>query len=99
MSFIRIDKKSSGSYIRIVSSYRDKEGQSRHRTLYNLGKAEDYTPEALKKIGQTLYELGDGTPDELEHKQLHEISRYYFGFPLIVGSLLKAYSLDTFSTG
>ena len=96
MSFIRIDKKSSGSYIRIVSSYRDKEGQSRHRTLYNLGKAEDYTPEALKKIGQTLYELGDGTPEELEHKQLHEISRYYFGFPLIVGSLLKAYSLDTF---
>ena len=96
MSFIRIDKKSSGSYIRIVRSYRDEQGQSRHITLYNLGKGEDYTPEALKKIGQALYELGGGTLEALEHKQFHEISRYYYGFPLIVGQLLKAYSLDSF---
>jgi transposase len=99
MAFLKQDKKGASTYLRIVQSYRDGEGNSKHRTLYNMGKAEDYSPEALKKIGQSLYELGGGTIEELESKRLHEIGRYYYGFPLVVGELLKAYSLDRFLDG
>jgi hypothetical protein len=53
--------KKSGSYIRIVESYRDVDGHSRHRILYNLGKVSDYTPDQLQCISSRLYELGGGT--------------------------------------
>jgi len=99
MPFIRKETKGKCTYLRIVESYRDQEGKSRHRTLYNLGKAEDYSPASLKKIGQTLYELGGGTMEELERKRLHEICRLYYGFPLVVKKLLNIYSLDTFFDG
>lgn len=99
MAFLRKERKDTGTYIRIVQSYRDEQGKSRHRTLYNLGKVEDYEPSALKKIGQALYELGGGTPEELEQKLLHEIGRFYYGFPMIVRRLLNIYSLDTFLNG
>jgi len=99
MAFLRQEKKGTSTYLRIVESYRGDDGKSRHRTLYNLGKAEDYSCEALKKIGQALYELGGGTLDELEHKILHEVARFYYGFPLVVKELLKTYSLNTFFDG
>jgi hypothetical protein len=89
MAFLRREKKGAATYLRIVQSYRSEDGKSKHRTLYNMGKAEDYSASALKKIGQALYELGGGSIDELEHKQLHEIFRYNYGFPLIVKKLLK----------
>jgi len=84
MAFLRQDKKGESTYLRIVQSYRGNDGISKHRTLYNMGKAEDYSPVALKKIGQSLYELGGGSIEELESKRLHEISRFYYGFPLVV---------------
>lgn len=96
MAFIRKETKKSGTYLRFVESYRDQEGKSRHRTLYNLGRAEDYSPESLQRMGRVLYELGGGNLDELEGKQVKEITRYYYGFPLVVRKLLKAYSLDLF---
>jgi transposase len=96
MAFIRKETKKSGTYLRMVESYRDADGKSRHRTLYNLGKAQDYSPESLKKMGQVLYELGGGTVEELESKLLKEKGRYYYGFPLVVRKLLKEYSLDRF---
>ena len=96
MAFIRKETKKSGTYLRMVESYRDADGKSRHRTLYNLGKAQDYSPESLKKMGQVLYELGGGPAEELESQQLKEKGRYYYGFPLVVRKLLKEYSLDRF---
>jgi len=96
MAFLRKEQRGSGTYLRIVQSYRGDDGKNKHRTLYNLGKAENYSPEALKRIGQALYELGGGTLEELEQKSLHELGRYYYGFPLIVSALLKIYSLDVF---
>jgi len=99
MAFLRQDKKGDSTYLRIVQSYRGDDGISKHRTLYNMGKAEDYSPEALKKIGQSLYELGGGSIEELESKRLYEIGRFYYGFPLVVHELLKVYSLDRFLDG
>ncbi|MBI4649594.1 MAG: hypothetical protein HY738_24090 [Bacteroidia bacterium] len=68
MAFIKLDKKKSGNYLRIMKSYRGDDGKSKHETLYNLGKAEDYSLESLKNIGQKLYELGGGTIEELKKK-------------------------------
>lgn len=99
MAFLRQDKKGEATYLRIVQSFRDSEGKIRHRTLFNLGKATDYSPIALKRIGQALYELGGGSIEELEHRMLHELSRFNYGFPLVVKQLLKVYSLDTFFDG
>lgn len=96
MPFLRKENKKSGTYLRIIQSYRDADGKSRHRTLYNLGKAQDYSPEALKKIGQVFYELGGGLPEELEQKTLHELDRYYYGFPMVVRKLLKEYTLNDY---
>jgi hypothetical protein len=53
-------KKKSGTYLRILESYRDEHGKTKHRILHNLGKVEDYTPEQLQKIGIKFYELGGG---------------------------------------
>lgn len=96
MAFLRKEKKGNATYLRIVQSYRSEDGKSKHRTLYNLGKAENYTPDALKKIGAALYQLGGGDIEKLKSKQLHEINRYNYGFPLIVRKLLKIYKLDSF---
>lgn len=99
MAFLRIDRKKSGAYLRIVRSYRAEDGTNRHETLYNLGKAEDYSPTTLKKMGQSLYELGGGTVEELEHRMFHEIASYYYGFVQLVRKLLNIYSLDKFLDG
>ena len=96
MAFLRHEKKTSGTYLRIVQSYRDSDGKNKHKTLYNLGKLEDYKPEALKKISQTLYQLAGGEIAELDNNLLHEISRQYYGFPLIIRNLLSVYGLDAF---
>ena len=95
MAFLRKEKKGNSTYLRIVESYRSEDGKSKHRTLYNLGKAENYTPEALKKIGAALYKLGGGDIDELENASLHELARYNYGFPLVVKKLLSIYQLDS----
>ncbi len=58
MPFLRIEKKTSGTYLRILESYRDNEGKSTNRILYSLGKLEDYSPEQLRRIGIKLFELG-----------------------------------------
>lgn len=99
MAFLRQEKKDSGTYLRIVQSYRDEDGKTRHRTLYNLGKAEDYSADALKKMGKALYELGGGTIEELENKMLHELGRFNYGFPLVVMQLMEAFALMRFFDG
>jgi transposase len=96
MAFLRKEKKGNATYLRIVQSYRSEDGKSKHRTLYNLGKAENYSSDALKKIGAALYRLGGGSIEELESKQLHEVCRYNYGFPQVVRKLLKIYKLDSF---
>lgn len=96
MAFLRKEKKGNATYLRIVQSYRSEDGKSKHRTLYNLGKAENYSPEALKKIGAALYGLGGGNIEDFESKRLYEICRYNYGFVQVVRKLLKIYKLDSF---
>jgi len=58
MPFLKIEQKSSGTYQRIVESYRDETGKNRPRILHSLGNTADYTPEQLRAIGIKLFELG-----------------------------------------
>lgn len=94
MAFIRIEKKKSGSYIRIVEGYRDENNQVKHKTLYNLGKVEDYKPEQLQRIGKALIESATGNILDLKEHKIKEIARYNYGFPLIYKQILKLYHLD-----
>lgn len=62
MAFLRIEKKKSGSYIRIVQGFREN-GKSKSKTLFNLGKVEDYSPKQLISIGQKFLQIA-GCPVE-----------------------------------
>ena len=79
MPFLRVEKKKSGNYIRILESYRNDEGKSTHRILYSLGKVEDYTPEQLRSQGIKLYELGGGEVKNLLEGEASQICRIELG--------------------
>ena len=94
MAFVKVDKKASGNYIRIAESYRDETGRPKHRTLYQLGRVEDYTPEMLQRIGARLYELGGGDLRALIGENIEELGRYNYGFYQIYSKLYCGYGLD-----
>lgn len=96
MAFIRIEKKQSGDYIRIVRTVR-KEGKHTHRTLYSLGKVQDYTSEQLARIGRKLLEAsGEELPEliRIQDQQLEELGRYNYGFYLVYHRIFCYYGLD-----
>ncbi len=55
MAFIKIEKKDSGTYLRLVESYRDKDGKSKHRTVATLGKAEDFSKKTPSKNRTSIF--------------------------------------------
>lgn len=93
MSFLRIEKKKSGTYLRILESYRDEKGKARHRILYNLGKVEDYSAEQLQKMGLKLYELGGGDLKRLFGEGMEELARYNYGYQQIYGKAYQHFGL------
>lgn len=95
MPFLRVEKKSSGTYLRILESYRDSAGKSTHRILYSLGKVEDYTPEQLRRIGIKLYELSGGEIKVLLQGEVEELARYNYGYVQVFGKAMEHYGLVT----
>jgi transposase len=93
MPFLRAEKKSSGTYLRVLESYRNDAGKSTHRVLYSLGKIEDYTPDQLRAIGIKLFELGGGEVKALLQGDLEEIGRYNYGYQQVYGKALQHYGL------
>ncbi len=59
MAFLRAEKKKSGTYLRIIQSYKV-DGKPKHRTIHSLGKVEDYTTDQLEIIAKKLVELAGG---------------------------------------
>src|SRR6266496_3833834 len=94
MSFLKVERKSSGTYLRIIESYRDDQGQTRHRIVHSLGKVEDYTPEQLQQIGIRLYELGGGDIKALLEGNTEEVGRYNYGYYQIYRKAFKYYEPD-----
>jgi len=94
MSFLKIERKSSGTYLRIMESYRDEGGQARHRIVHSLGKVADYTPEQLRQIGIRLYELGGGDIKALLEGSIEEVGRYNYGYYQVYRKAFQYYELD-----
>lgn len=94
MPFLRVEKKKSGSYLRILESYRDNQGKSTHRILYSLGKLEDYTPEQLRTLGIKFFELGGGEVKNLITGVVSETGRYNYGYQFVYKHALKHYGLN-----
>jgi len=67
------EKKKSGTYLRIVETYRH-DGKIRHRTLHSLGKKEDYSDEQLMRIAEKLVGLAGR---KIEHITVDEILSKY----------------------
>lgn len=93
MSFLRAEKKASGTYLRIIQSYK-LNGKSKHKTLYSLGKLEDYDANQLERIAKKLLELSGKNIDILDSGHLHELGRYNYGYALVVNKLWNVFSLD-----
>lgn len=94
MPFLRIEKKASGTYLRILESYRTEQGKPTHRTLYSLGKVEDYTPEQLRRMGIKLYELGGGQIKSLLKGDIIELGRYNYGYQQVLQKALNFYKFQ-----
>jgi transposase len=95
MPFLKVERKSSGTYLRILESYRNESGTPTSRVLYSLGKVEDYTPEQLQRMGIRLYELGGGEVKALLEGKVEELARYNYGYVQVYGKALRYYGLDT----
>lgn len=94
MAFLKVERKPSGTYLRILESYRNEQGKPTSRVLYSLGKAEDYTPTQLRRMGIQLYELGGGEVKALLTGQIEELARYNYGFAQVYKRVFSHYGLD-----
>lgn len=93
MAFLKIDKKKKGTYLRILKSYR-LNGKPTHKTLYSLGKVEDYPADQLEKIAKKLLELAGVKMEDIIAKSFHETNRLNYGYALIIKKLWKIFDLD-----
>jgi transposase len=92
MAFLRAEKKKSGTYMRIIQSYK-LNGKSKHRTLYSLGKVEDYTSDQLENIAKKLIKLAGRNINDLG-SSFYELGRYNYGYALIIIQLWRTYDFD-----
>lgn len=93
MAFLKVERKKSGSYLRILESYRNDEGKPTSRVLYSLGKVEDFKPEELRRIGIKLYQLGGGEFRGLLDGDLKELARFNYGYQKVYVPVLEHYGL------
>lgn len=94
MAFIKTEKKANGIYLRIVESYREG-SKTKHRTLYSLGKVEDYTLSELERIGLKFLELAGKSIEDLPKKTFTELGRYNYGYVLVLNKLWSLFKMDT----
>ena len=97
MAFLRTEKKKSGTYLRIVQSYK-KDGKPKHKTLHSLGKLEDYPPEQLERIAEKLLELSGKSIEEIS-TSFKEIARLNYGYALVISQLWRLFSIKSFISG
>lgn len=96
MAFLKVDKKKSGTYLRIVESYRI--GNKVHKKeLYHLGKLENFKPKELESIARRLLELiGQGSDFISQFQSMYNAGHYNYGYLLIVKRLLEIFGLEDF---
>jgi hypothetical protein len=92
MAFLRKEIKKSGTYLSICESYRNEAGKVQRRVLRHLGNANSYSEQTLERIGRQLIEMAKGPAEEPQN--MEELARYNYGFPVVMGQLLRLYDLD-----
>lgn len=93
MAFLRVEKKTSGTYLRIIQSYKE-QGIPKHKTLYSLGKVEDYNSDQLERIATKLLELSGKNIEEVIGGDFQELNRVNYGYALVIKKLWKNLQLD-----
>lgn len=96
MAFLRVEKKKSGTYLRVIQSYKV-DGKPKHKTIHSLGKVEDYTPDQLENIAKKLVELARGNINSLFEGSFHEQGRYNYGYAFIVRRFWDNYNFGELS--
>lgn len=96
MAFLRVEKKKSGTYLRIIKSFKV-EGVTKHKTIHSLGKVEDYSVDQLERIAKKLVELAGGNINSVFGSSFHELGRYNYGYALIVRCFWKDYNFKELS--
>ncbi len=94
MAFLRVEKKKSGNYMRIVEAYRVN-GRPKQRTLHSLGKVEDYPTHQLESIAKKLLELAGLKMEDIVAESFHETNRLNYGYALVIKKLWKLFNFDT----
>ena len=94
MAFLRIEKKKSGSYLRIVETFREG-GSVKQKTLYTLGKVEDYSPDQLKRIAEKILELAGEKIEDIVNGDFKEIARLNYGYALVINNVWNRLSLGS----
>jgi len=79
--------------MRIVESFR-KDGKPMNRTLYSLGKVEDYSTGQLEKIAKKLLEAAGLKLEDVIGKSIHETNRLNYGYALVIKKLWKLFDMD-----
>jgi len=93
MAFLRSDKKKSGTYLRIIESYKEG-GRSKHRTLYSLGKLEDYTVEQIERIAKKLLSLVGLDLSDIVGGSFVELGRFNYGYAMVIQKLWKTFNMS-----
>lgn len=93
MAYLKVERKKSGSYLRILESFRNEAGNPTSKVLFSLGKVDDYTPAQLRSIGVKLFELGGGELKSLFSGEIIELGRYNYGYQQIYNYALEHYGL------
>jgi len=93
MAFLKIDKKKTGTYLRIVESHR-LDGKPTHKTIHSLGKVEDYPTDQLESIAKKLLQLAGLKMEDIVAKSFHETNRLNYGYALIIKKLWKVFDMD-----
>ena len=95
MAFLRVEKKQSGTYLRIVQSYKEN-GVARHKTLHSLGKLEDYPVDQLEAIAKKLLSLAGVALEDIIANSFKEVGRYNYGYALVIKKLWSIYKMEVF---
>lgn len=95
MAYLKVEKKQSGTYLRILESYRNASGKPTSKVLYSLGKVEDYSSEQLRNIGIKFYELGSGNLKGMLDGEILELGRYNYGYQKVFVYALEHFGLKS----
>lgn len=96
MAYLKIDKKKSGNYLRIIESTRQGKKVVK-RDLFSLGKIEDFKPGELASIGKKLLQLSGYSNQQIQDFQLmHNVGHYNYGYQIVIKCMMNMLGIEKF---